>query len=91
MESAWPWVLKIMRQETDVTQLELARIIGVDCGSVSRWERGLGKPGHIAKIFIGEYYLENKNNIREGYRKQFEVFFRKEKVKDFWVITPLFP
>ena len=91
MESGWPWVMRILREETDVTQEEFAHIAGLAVGSVSRWERGLGKPSNLCKSVIGKYYLQNKDNIAEGYRNQIEAFFKKEKVRDFWFPAPLFP
>ena len=83
MESGWPWVIKILREETQVSQEELARELDVSFSSVSRWERGIGKPGRQLRRFIGQYYLRYKNDISEGYRKAIEEFFKKEKVRNF--------
>ena len=40
------------REAADKTQLQLAVAIGVDTGTISRWERGLAVPdaGDLAKL-----------------------------------------
>jgi transcriptional regulator with XRE-family HTH domain len=43
-QSYWESLLKELRRVRNVSQVELARQLGVDQASVSRWERGLTEP-----------------------------------------------
>jgi transcriptional regulator with XRE-family HTH domain len=47
----WPEIVKRLRFLSSLNQYELAQQLGVDQGTVSRWERGIAIPeGHTQKI-----------------------------------------
>jgi len=54
-----PAELKAFRQEFDLTQVELARMLGVDVMTISRWERG-ERPWP-------DYLPMALNDLRRGY------------------------
>ena len=48
--------LKILRQEKNIGQVELAKHIGVSKGIISLWENGLREPNMSSLICIAKYF-----------------------------------
>ena len=49
-------LLRELRSKKGVTQIELAKAIGVSNGNVGDWERGRSKPGYEALIALARYF-----------------------------------
>ena len=49
-------LLKQLRAKKGVSQLELAKAIGVSNGNVGDWERGRSKPGYDALIALSRFF-----------------------------------
>ena len=49
-------LLKELRAEKGVTQIDLARAIGVSNGNVGDWERGRSKPGYDALVSLSLFF-----------------------------------
>lgn len=49
-------LLKELRTQRNITQIELARAIGVSNGNVGDWERGRSKPGYDALAALSRYF-----------------------------------
>ena len=49
-------LLKELRAQKKVSQIELARAIGVSNGNVGDWERGRSKPGYDALVALSRYF-----------------------------------
>lgn len=76
-------LLKQLRAEKGVSQVELARAIGVSNGNVGDWERGRSKPGYDALVALSRYFeisagrllglddsLENKRDNLTAYKQE---------------------
>lgn len=76
-------LLKQLRAEKGVSQVELARAIGVSNGNVGDWERGRSKPGYDALVALSRYFeisagrllglddsLENKRGDLTAYKQE---------------------
>ncbi len=76
-------LLKQLRAEKGVSQVELARAIGVSNGNVGDWERGRSKPGYDALVALSRYFeisagrllglddsLENKRDDLTAYKQE---------------------
>lgn len=48
--------LKVLRQEKNLGQIELAKILGVSKGIISLWENGLREPTLSNLIAISKYF-----------------------------------
>ncbi|MCM1290154.1 MAG: helix-turn-helix domain-containing protein [Corallococcus sp.] len=48
--------LSELRQEMDLTQVELANAIGVSKGCISLWENGLREPTLTSLIALAQYF-----------------------------------
>ena len=48
--------LKLLRQEKNLGQIELAKILGVSKGIISLWENGLREPTLSNLIAISKYF-----------------------------------
>lgn len=46
--------IKAFREEMKLTQEELARLIGISCATVNRWENGKQKPSKMAIKILQE-------------------------------------
>ncbi len=57
--------LELYRLENKITQVALAKEIGVNFSTVSRWFNGKTKPNKIQQYHIGKY-LKNKKIIVEN-------------------------
>ena len=49
-------LLKELRAQKKVSQIELARAIGVSNGNVGDWERGRSKPGYDELVALSRYF-----------------------------------
>jgi DNA-binding transcriptional regulator YiaG len=45
----YPFLIKEIRKQLNLSQEDLARRLGVSLATVSRWENGLSKPSKLAK------------------------------------------
>ena len=61
--------LKELRKEKQLTQEQLAEILGVTNRSVSRWENGVNMPDLDLVIEIANYYGVGIEEILDGERK----------------------
>jgi transcriptional regulator with XRE-family HTH domain len=61
--------LKLMRVEMDLTQLQLAKYLGVSEGSISRWENGIVKIEYLPIITLAmmevRHLLEQRQELPE--------------------------
>lgn len=62
MENLYPSAIRKLRAKLNISQTELAAILGVSFTSVNRWEKGHHQPTVIAKEKLRELFIEN--NIR---------------------------
>ena len=62
MENLYPSAIRRLRAKLNISQTELAAILGVSFTSVNRWEKGHHQPTVIAKEKLRELFIEN--NIR---------------------------
>lgn len=62
MENLYPSAIRRLRAKLNISQTELAAILGVSFTSVNRWEKGHHQPTVIAKEKLKELFIEN--NIR---------------------------
>lgn len=58
-------ILKQLRAKKGVTQIELARAIGISNGNVGDWERGRSKPGYDALISLSRYFEVSPEHLLE--------------------------
>lgn len=58
-------LLKELRTRKKVTQIELARAIGVSNGNVGDWERGRSKPGYDALAALSRYFEISAGQLLE--------------------------
>ena len=56
MENKFSKILKYLRQEKNVGQIELAKSIGVSKGIISLWENGLREPNMFSLIKLAQYF-----------------------------------
>lgn len=59
-------ILKL-RARLNISQTELAKILGVSFSSVNRWEKGYHEPTIIVKVRLQELF--NKNGIDLNYNE----------------------
>ena len=62
MENLYPSAIRRLRAKLNISQTELAAMLGVSFTSVNRWEKGHHQPTVIAKEKLRELFIEN--NIR---------------------------
>ena len=58
-------LLKELRAQKKVSQIELARAIGVSNGNVGDWERGRSKPGYDALAALSRYFEISPGRLLE--------------------------
>ncbi len=56
MENIFANNLKLLRQEKNLGQVELAKAIGVSKGIISLWENGLREPNMSSLIALSKYF-----------------------------------
>ena len=61
--------LKVLRKEKDITQEELAEVLGVSSRTVSRWETGSNMPDISLLVELSEFYQVSIAEIIDGERK----------------------
>lgn len=71
--------LKLIRKERNVTQEELAELLGVSRQAISKWESGNGYPETEKLITISQklnisidYLLNDKSNIEQKGNRRFQ-------------------
>lgn len=58
-------LLKQLRASKGVSQIELARAIGVSNGNVGDWERGRSKPGYDALVALSRFFEISPGRLLE--------------------------
>ena len=58
-------LLRELRSKKGVTQMELAKAIGVSNGNVGDWERGRSKPGYEALVSLARYFEIDAGRLLE--------------------------
>ena len=61
--------LKELRREKNMTQEQLAEVLGVSGRTVSRWETGFNMPDLSILVQIADYYEVDLREIMDGERK----------------------
>ena len=56
MENKFKDIFKMLRQEKDIGQVELAKKLGVSKGIISLWENGLREPSMSSLIEIAKFF-----------------------------------
>jgi len=59
MENIYPSAIRRLRAKLNISQTELAAILGVSFTSVNRWEKGHHQPTVIAKEKLRELFKDN--------------------------------
>lgn len=58
-------LLKELRIQKKVSQIELAQAIGVSNGNVGDWERGRSKPGYVALSALAQFFEVSADYLLE--------------------------
>ncbi len=61
----YPNVIRKLRAKLNISQQELANLLGVSFPSVNRWENGHYEPTIIAKVKLNELFKENNIEVEE--------------------------
>lgn len=62
----YPNAIRKLRAKLNISQQELADLLGVSFPSVNRWENGHYEPTIIAKVKLEELFKENNIDVEEG-------------------------
>ena len=62
--------LKDLREERDLTQAELAGILGVAPNTISRWERGITRPRYNVLLKIAEFFNVDVDYLLLGKKQE---------------------
>ena len=65
MENIYPSAIRKLRAKLNISQTELAAILGVSFTSVNRWEKGHHQPTVIAKEKLKELFMKNDIKFEE--------------------------
>ncbi len=65
MENIYPSAIRRLRAKLNISQTELAAILGVSFTSVNRWEKGHHQPTVIAKEKLRELFMKNDIKFEE--------------------------
>ena len=65
MENLYPSAIRKLRAKLNISQTELAAILGVSFTSVNRWEKGHHQPTVIAKEKLKELFMKNDIKFEE--------------------------
>jgi len=65
MENIYPSAIRRLRAKLNISQTELAAILGVSFTSVNRWEKGHHQPTVIAKEKLKELFMKNDIKFEE--------------------------
>lgn len=71
--------LKELRKEKQLTQEQLAEMLGVTNRSISRWENGINMPDFDVVIELANYYDVCIEEILDGERKKEEMIDKEEE------------
>lgn len=61
----YPNAIRKLRAKLNISQQELADLLGVSFPSVNRWENGHYEPTIIVKVKLEELFKENNIDIEE--------------------------
>ena len=89
-------LLKQLRAKKGVSQLELAKAIGVSNGNVGDWERGRSKPGYDALIALSRFFEVSAGRLMKrppGKKALFTQHISKTKTRGkkaahLWALIP---
>ncbi len=56
MENKFKKILKLLRTDKGIGQVELAKAIGVSKGTISFWENGLWEPTMLSLIALSKFF-----------------------------------
>ncbi len=73
MENLYPSAIRRLRAKLNISQTELAAILGVSFTSVNRWEKGHHQPTVIAKEKLRELFIENNIRFEEEEKWSLEI------------------
>ena len=73
MENLYPSAIRRLRAKLNISQTELAGILGVSFTSVNRWEKGHHQPTVIAKEKLRELFIENNIRFEEEEKWSLEI------------------
>jgi DNA-binding transcriptional regulator YiaG len=65
MENLYPSAIRKLRAKLNISQTELAAILGVSFTSVNRWEKGHHQPTVIAKEKLKQLFKDNNIKMEE--------------------------
>lgn len=65
MENLYPSAIRRLRAKLNISQTELAAILGVSFTSVNRWEKGHHQPTVIAKEKLKQLFKDNNIKMEE--------------------------
>jgi DNA-binding transcriptional regulator YiaG len=65
MENLYPSAIRRLRAKLNISQTELAAMLGVSFTSVNRWEKGHNEPTVIAKEKLKQLFRENNIKMEE--------------------------
>ena len=65
MENIYPSAIRRLRAKLNISQTELAAILGVSFTSVNRWEKGHHQPTVIAKEKLKQLFKDNNIIMEE--------------------------
>lgn len=65
MENIYPSAIRRLRAKLNISQTELAAILGVSFTSVNRWEKGHHEPTVIAKEKLKQLFKDNGIEMEE--------------------------
>jgi len=65
MENLYPSAIRRLRAKLNISQTELAAILGVSFTSVNRWEKGHHQPTVIAKEKLKKLFKDNNIIMEE--------------------------
>ena len=65
MENIYPSAIRKLRAKLNISQTELAAILGVSFTSVNRWEKGHHQPTVIAKEKLKQLFKDNNIKMEE--------------------------
>jgi len=65
MENLYPSAIKILRAKLNISQTELAAMLGVSFTSINRWEKGHHEPTVIAKEKLKQLFKDNGIEMEE--------------------------
>jgi DNA-binding transcriptional regulator YiaG len=66
MENLYPSAIRRLRAKLNISQTELASLLGVSYTSVNRWEKGHHEPTVIAKEKLKQLFKKNCISMEEN-------------------------